>query len=199
MYSGLPPSVGVQHKCHTYSFYWESRIFPVSSAPASSATSPEPPPGRAAPRLREPTSQVAQGPPQHHSAGRIPRAALTMPGPLRVSALLQLRTRRQHKPPARVAAPPPASSVRRHRQFRPQAALSPSSSQAIKNTSLLLPPASHRHPHIFYRFWQFVLAPMCRIIEGFQSGRRSSLKERPSRCSTGHAPHFYQETWGNTE
>ncbi|KAJ1159599.1 hypothetical protein NDU88_000106 [Pleurodeles waltl] len=185
MSSRLPPSVGVQLKCHPYSFYWGSRIFPASSALVSSAPSLEPLPGHAAPRAYLPGRPGAAAAPQRRQE---PGAALTTPGPFRVPALPQHRPRRQYKPPARVAAPPPASFVRRHRQFRSPVALSPNSSQAIKNTILLPPPASHHHPHIFCRFWQFVLAPMCRIIEGLQSGRQSSLKERPSRCSAGHAP-----------
>ncbi|KAJ1200771.1 hypothetical protein NDU88_004592 [Pleurodeles waltl] len=78
-------------------------------------------------------TSAAQGPHQHPSADRISWAALANPGPFRVPALPQLRLRRQHTPPARVTAPPPASPGRRPRQLRSQAVRSPSSSQAIKN------------------------------------------------------------------
>ncbi|KAJ1159889.1 hypothetical protein NDU88_000393 [Pleurodeles waltl] len=183
MSSRLPPSVGVQLECHPYSFYWGSRIFPASSVLSSSAPSLEPPPGPAAPRAYLPGSPGAAPAQQRRQD---PRGSFnhtgTFPRPGAAPAQAPLPAQ------ARVAAPPPASSVRRHRQFRSQVAPSPNSSQAITNTILLPPPALHHHPHIFCRFWQFVLAPMCRIIKGLQSGRRSSLKERPSCTSAGHAP-----------
>ncbi|KAJ1206438.1 hypothetical protein NDU88_001843 [Pleurodeles waltl] len=64
MFSGLPPSVRVQLKCHPYSFYWGSRISPASSALASSAPSPEPLPGHAAPRAYLPSRPGADPAPQ---------------------------------------------------------------------------------------------------------------------------------------
>ncbi|KAJ1172564.1 hypothetical protein NDU88_004409 [Pleurodeles waltl] len=59
MSSRLPPSVGVQLKCHPYSFYWGSRIFPASSALASSTPSLEPLPGHTATRACRPGAAPA--------------------------------------------------------------------------------------------------------------------------------------------
>ncbi|KAJ1142715.1 hypothetical protein NDU88_009028 [Pleurodeles waltl] len=70
MFSGLPPSVGVQLKCHPYSFYWGSRIFPASSTLASSAPSPEPLPGHAAPRAYLPGRPGAAPAPQRRQDPR---------------------------------------------------------------------------------------------------------------------------------
>ncbi|KAJ1205205.1 hypothetical protein NDU88_000640 [Pleurodeles waltl] len=130
MFSGPPPSIGVQPKYHMYSFYGgptscRRRLSPRAAFLAQSR--------HPAARLLEFRSQAAQGPPQHPSADRISWAVLAMPGSLHVTALPQLRLRRQHTPPARATAPPPASPGRRPRQLRSQAMRSPSSSQAIKN------------------------------------------------------------------
>ncbi|KAJ1123850.1 hypothetical protein NDU88_002317 [Pleurodeles waltl] len=106
------------------------------------------------------------------------------------TAPLQLIPRRQHTPQARSAAHLQASPGKRLRQIRLRAAQFPSFSQAMEGGNLVLPPVPHRLLYFCYWFWQLRLAPMCRIIAGFRSGRRSSLRERPSRCSAGHAPRY---------
>ncbi|KAJ1169890.1 hypothetical protein NDU88_001778 [Pleurodeles waltl] len=174
MFFKPPPSDGAQLKCHLYSCHLGACVLLALSALSSSAPSPEPPLGRAAP---------------HHSSGRIPRAAFNNAGALRAQAPPQLRPAAGTRPRLetgllRQRAPSDATASSAHRPHcppTPHRRLKKNKSHAATG---IAPPSAHLH-----MFWQFGLAPMLRIIKGFQSGRRSTLKERPSRCSAGHAPH----------
>ncbi|KAJ1206479.1 hypothetical protein NDU88_001884 [Pleurodeles waltl] len=112
MSSRLPPSVGVQLKCHPYSFYWGSRIFPASSALASSAPSLEPLPGHAAPWAYLPGRPGAAPVPQRRQD---PRGSFnntgTFPRPGAASA--------QAPPPAQAPGPSRGSSTSELRPTSP--------------------------------------------------------------------------------
>ncbi|KAJ1155519.1 hypothetical protein NDU88_008249 [Pleurodeles waltl] len=183
--SGPPPAVGSQPKYRAGS---------LDRGPKSCRLHPR---RRAA--LRPPSRNSATRPcntPHLGSPGAAPTPQRSKDSSIGLSnawihqctAPHQLLPRRQRTPQIRVAAHLQASPSKRFRQIRPQAAQFPSLSQAMESGSLVLPPVPHRLLYFCYWFWQLRLAPIRRIIAGFQSGRQSSLRERPSRCSAGHAP-----------
>ncbi|KAJ1109939.1 hypothetical protein NDU88_007296 [Pleurodeles waltl] len=145
-------SPGVAHA--TYCFRG-SLYLPVSTAPAGSALTSGPPPGRAAPRSRLlgcPGAAPAHRHPQDHPAGCCLRRDPRRPGAALSRAPLPVRT-----PGPSLSAP--SGAPRQAPPTVPSAGRTvPSSSWALGHKPLVSPPVPHRHLQTFYRSWQLRLA-----------------------------------------
>ncbi|KAJ1153634.1 hypothetical protein NDU88_006393 [Pleurodeles waltl] len=132
-----------------------SLYLPVSTAPAGSALTSGPPPGRAAPRsqlLGCPGAAPAHRHPQDHPASCCLRRDPRRPGAALSRAPLPVRA-----PGPSLSAP--SGAPRQAPPTGPSAVRAvPSSSWALVHKPLVSPPVPHRHLQTFYRSWQLRLA-----------------------------------------